>query len=118
MGASCSVAVFWLGELLFWLRVLVDCRAVSLAFGAFSLKKKSFVFRNSKSLFNATGSDVTFARIVGSSRAPSLEALKAKKAKAKTANLIRLIKPGFEQRVNAQRICPIRLIASMELAQI
>jgi hypothetical protein len=33
-----------------------------------SLKKKSFVFRNSKSLFKATGSGEIFSTILGSTR--------------------------------------------------
>src|SRR5205823_8069217 len=52
-----------------------------------------------------TGSRVTFSTILGSSRAPLLEVTtRAKEAKAKTAaaNLIRLIKPGFESGVNEQ----------------
>jgi hypothetical protein len=111
MGASWSVATFWLGEVDFEpnVLVLVVCRALSLAFGAFSLKKKSFVFRNSKSLSNATGSGVTFSTILGSSRAPWLETPSVRNIKNQgaTANLIWLIKAGFELRVNGQSISPM-----------
>src|SRR5438874_848763 len=104
--------VFWLGEVDFPPSevVLVVCLARSPAFGAFSLKKKSFVFRNSKSLFSDTGSRVTFSTILGSSRAPSVELttrVKEPKAKTAAANLIRLIKPGFESGVNEQPHIPV-----------
>ena len=65
---------------------------------------KSFVFRNSKSLSNATGRGVTFSTIVGSTGAGLPEAMKGKRAKTQsaTANLIYVIKAGFELGVNVQ----------------
>src|SRR5947207_15712501 len=65
---------------------------------------KSFVFRNSKSLSNAIGRGVTFSTILGSTGAGLPEAMKGKRAKTQsaTANLIYVIKEGFELGVNAQ----------------
>jgi hypothetical protein len=68
MGASCIVAVFWLGEFDFPPSVLEVCRAPCPGFGGLSLKKKSFVFRNLKSLLNATGNGETFSTTLGSTR--------------------------------------------------
>ena len=65
---------------------------------------KSFVFRNSKSLSNATGREVTFSTILGSAGAGLPEAMKGKRAKTEsaTANLIYVIKASFELAVNVQ----------------
>ena len=78
---------------------------------------KSFVFRNSKSLSKATGRGVTFSTILGSTGAGLPEAMKGKRAKTQsaTANLIYVIKAGFELGVNAQ---PTYLISLMELGKI
>jgi len=78
---------------------------------------KSFVFRNSKSLSNATGRGFTFSTILGSAGAGLPEVMKAKRAKTEsaTANLIYVIKAGFELGVNAQ---PHIFIGLMELAKI
>src|SRR4029453_2216232 len=116
-----SVTVFWLGEFDFPPILFVSWRAPSLGFGGLSLKKKSVVFRNSKSSLNATGSGETFSTILGStrSRAASLGPVTAKKLKAKRAatNLIHLIKPGFESGVNEQRAYS-RPQVTMELTRI
>jgi hypothetical protein len=81
--------------------------------------KKSFVFRNSKSLSNATGSVVTFSMTFGSSRAVLPKADRArKKANTAAANLISIIKALPEGGVNAQRAVLIDITHAMELPQI
>src|SRR6266480_2085219 len=103
IGTSCSVSVFWAGAVLpesVPVTLLAVCRSC-VCFGNFSLKKYSFVFLNSKSLFNAIGSGVTFSTILGSSTAPAQKSLKTRnRPNAEAANLIHTIKPDLECGVN------------------
>src|SRR5262249_15173952 len=121
MGASWSVAVFWLGEFDFPPILFVESCALSLGFNPpFSLIKKSFVFLNSKFGSNAIGSGVTFSTTLGSSRVPFPGAETAKKVtiRSAAANLISLIKRVLEAGVNVEPVVLIGVTRAMELRQI
>jgi hypothetical protein len=121
MGASGTVEIFWFGELDLPPKEveLLDWCARSLAFGAFSLMKKSLVLRNSKSLLRATGRGETFSTIRGSTRwrAAWLEAAMVTELRARKAmtSLIWLIKPNSEASVNEQPLLDLRCL--LELIQ-